>query len=171
MFTNSKAYWGRLHAATCGLLAAIVGLIACSIDDNDRCAGDFVWNSKYLACVCPKGKEWVGEGNTCKKVVAKVYDDTDVADSGTDSDGQSAQARGLGKPCTADSDCYAYQAHRCVPSTSSSYCSIECESRADCGSGYACCSCVAGALSEGGTACIREADVALAESVGGCECK
>jgi hypothetical protein len=177
MYNNNRIKWGRPYTA-CGFLVAVVVITACSIDDQDRCSGDFVWNAKYLACVCPKGTEWVGKGNSCKEIAAEVDVNTDMTDAGDYLDGESKKPSGFGKSCTGTSDCSAYQANRCVPTTSTTstttirgYCTNPCESKTDCSSGYSCCHCSESTLSSGGSACILEKDVSIAKSMGGCECE
>lgn len=150
---------------------------ACSIDDKDRCSGDFIWKPEYRACVCPKGTEWTGQGNECEKKATdktsdQTNDDSGIADAGVDSDAETGTTtRGLGEPCKDDDDCATYQADACLPVPSGGYCSLECETATDCGDGYQCCDCTQSTLVPPGKACAKDADVSLAESLGGCKCE
>lgn len=152
-------------------LGIILGPAAsCSIDDEDRCAGDLVWISKYRACGCPKGTKWTGRGPVCETVPEQSSNQPVADDSGT-SDADTDRELGIGEPCQNEDDCSHFQATICVPMPTGGYCSLECQSPNDCIEGFKCCDCTESTVVPPGTACTKEADVTMAEDLGGCRCE
>lgn len=150
---------------------------SCSIDDEDRCSGDLIWNSDYLACQCPERTQWVGQGNECEKKSDDLASDkgangSGISDSGIESDADTGEEKelGLAEPCQDDDDCANYKANMCLPSPAG-YCTFECENPDDCKDGFQCCDCTQSELVPPGTACTKDADATLAETVGGCTCE
>ena len=151
--------------------AMSIGLVVgCTISDEDRCEGDFIWYSQYSVCGCPKGTNWTGRGNACKRDPVESIDEEDEDDSGQSEAGEESM-RGLGESCREDADCASYDARICIPAPSGGYCSVECESPSDCARGYQCCDCSESTLVPSSMACVNDEDVSLAEEIGGCSCE
>lgn len=137
---------------------------SCTIDDEDRCPGGYVYNPEYKACE----EEDTGGGDT------DTDTDTDAdLDGGTGDGGGDEKQSGLGVACDDSQDCADYVANFCAvnPISGTGYCTTkDCPASGDCENGYVCCDCTASAFLPKEKACLKEEDAAQAGGLGGCTC-
>jgi len=105
-----------------------IGLLAggcLPADDEDRCNGDYVWNTETQAC----------------KLKEEKHEDAGEPDAAEEGFGESPT--GLGEVCFSQEDCAGYQANICTASDvrPDGTCTVEgCSIAPDnCPSGYRCC--------------------------------
>lgn len=100
--------------------------IGCLPDGEDRCSGDYEWDSEHKSC-----REKLDTSGT----------PIDVFDGGFGDGGQ--DPRGVGLPCASDEDCSEYKANFCAGLMFGleTYCTItDCSSTNNsCPVGYFCC--------------------------------
>ncbi len=143
----------------------------CTIDDEDRCPGGYVYNTEYKAC--EEEDTSSGDADSDSDADADADADTDVDADGGSGDGGDEKESGLGEACEESADCEDYVADYCAvnPISGTGYCTTkDCPANGDCESGYVCCDCAGSAVLPKEKACLTEEDATLAGGVGGCIC-
>jgi hypothetical protein len=116
----------------------------CTVDDSDRCSGDYIWDSHQAACIDP----------TDTGTSTATADDTTTGSSDTTSDLLNDTASdteiktGIGEPCSSDADCAKWPKYKkCLKDPTDlskpGICTLENCQAADCPAGYKCCDCSA----------------------------
>lgn len=156
--THTKGYGMKKKwwiASICLLATGFLG--SCTMSDQDRCPGGFVYQSQYRACA-PTDAAPVQPD-------AAVAAPTPEVDA-TASEAAAASGPSFGSTCNAATDCTSASTDYCVkmPTSTAGYCSkMNCA--ADCPTDYKCCNCAAFGM----VACLKSADATQVAAYG-CRC-
>lgn len=129
-----KTLWILLFAL------AFLGLLGCSIKDEDRCPEGFEYDKEYKACRSP-----AADGSSTAED-SGTSDGSGEAKDGATGDGSEGDAggAGFGDPCEEHSDCVTdadYCAYDDI--TQSGMCTYKDCTADSCPEGYLCCDCTA----------------------------